>query len=101
MPTYIHLLRFTDKGIMEIRDTLNRAKKAEKLADDLGGDLKEVYWTVGPYDLVTLAEFPDDETSTAYSLALGSLGAVRTTTLLAFDRHEIAGVLHKIPPATA
>jgi GYD domain len=36
------------------------------------GDAQDIYWTVGPYDIVTIAEFPDDATGTAFLLALGS-----------------------------
>jgi uncharacterized protein with GYD domain len=95
MPTYISLLNFTDKGVREVRQTLDRARAAAELADKMGGDLKEIYWTVGSYDVVTVAEFPDEETMAAFVLEIGSLGNVRSTTLLAFDRHEIASVLQK------
>jgi uncharacterized protein with GYD domain len=50
----------------------------------MGGTLKDIYWTVGPYDIVTIAEF--HATGTAFLLALGSQGNVRTTTLRAFNR---------------
>jgi uncharacterized protein with GYD domain len=50
----------------------------------MGGTLKEVYWTVGAYDVVAVPGIPDDETGTAFLLALGSQGNVRTTTLGAF-----------------
>jgi uncharacterized protein with GYD domain len=50
---------------------------------------------LGTYDIVVVMEAPDDETATAYALALGSLGNVRTQTLRAFDRDEIRGVIAK------
>ena len=95
MPTYVSLLNWTDKGIGDYKSTLDRAKAAEELAQRLGGTLKDVYWTVGPYDLVAVAEFPDDESSTAFLLAAGAQGAIRTTTMRAFNRDEIAQVIGK------
>ena len=96
MPTFISLLNWTDEGVRSYRDTLDRAKAADELAERMGGKLKDVYWTVGPYDVVSVAEFPDDETGTAFLLALGSQGNIRTTTLRAFNRDEMAQVLSKI-----
>jgi uncharacterized protein with GYD domain len=63
----------------------------------MGGKIKDIYWTVGPYDLVVVAEFPDDATGTAFLLALGSQGNVRTTTLRAFNSDEVAEILQKLP----
>ena len=48
MPTYISLLNWTDEGIRSFKDTLDRAKAAGDLAQQMGGTLKDVYWTVGP-----------------------------------------------------
>ncbi len=96
MPTYISLLNWTDEGVRSFRDTLDRAKAAGDLATRMGGTLKDVYWTIGPHDVVSVAEFPDDETSTAFLLALGSQGNIRSTTLRAFNRDEMARVLGKV-----
>ena len=95
MPTYISLLSWTEEGVKTYKDTLERAQAAGDVAAALGGTLKEVYWTIGPYDVVSVADFPDDETATAFLLKLGSQGSIRTTTMRAFNRDEMAGVLEK------
>jgi uncharacterized protein with GYD domain len=56
-----------------------------------------VYWTLGSYDLVTIVEAPDDETVTAFALAAGSQGNIRTTTLRAFDQEQFQQILNKTP----
>jgi hypothetical protein len=48
-----------------------------------------------PYDVVSIADFPDDETATAFLLQAGSLGNVRTTTLRAFNSDEISAIISK------
>jgi uncharacterized protein with GYD domain len=59
---------------------------------------KEDAWLVFVgHDLVSVAEFPDDETGTAFLLALGSQGSIRTTTLRAFNEQEFQTVLDKTP----
>jgi uncharacterized protein with GYD domain len=35
---------------------------------------EQIYWTVGPYDKVFIAQAPDAESITAYLLEIGSAG---------------------------
>jgi uncharacterized protein with GYD domain len=95
MPTYIALLNFTEHGIKTVKDTVQRADSAAELAQKHRGSL-QVYWTVGPYDLVAILEVPDDESATAFLLEVGSRGAVRTTTLRAYDREEMSSILGRL-----
>ncbi len=96
MPTYISLINFTDQGIRTVRETLERAQRAAELAQKHGARLERLYWTVGPYDLVGILEAPDDESATAFALEAGSGGAVRTTTLRAFDREEMSRIIERL-----
>jgi uncharacterized protein with GYD domain len=95
MATYISLINWTDKGIGQFKSTIERAEAAKQLAAKLGGSLKDIYWTVGPYDLVAISEAPDDESATAFSLVLGSLGNVRTTTMRAFSAEDMRRIVAK------
>ena len=93
MARYIALVNWTDKGIATYRETTKRAETAKELAAKHGGSLTNVWWTVGPYDLVAHMEFPDDESMTAYLLALGASGNLRTTTMRAFDDAEMDAII--------
>jgi uncharacterized protein with GYD domain len=95
MPTYISLLNFTDQGIRTVKETIQRADSAAELAQQNGGSL-QVYWTVGPYDLVAILEAPDDESATAFLLEVGSRGNIRTTTLRAYDRDQMSGIIQRL-----
>ena len=95
MPTYVVLLNFTDQGIRNVRDTLDRAHAGTQQLESLGLTLRDMFWTVGPYDLVAIGDAPDDESATAAMLALGEQGNVRTTTLRAFSADEMRGVIEK------
>jgi len=95
MPTYVSLLNWTDQGIRDVKATVQRADAAQELAKKLGGSF-QIYWTVGPYDIVAVSQFPDDETATAFLLQLGGLGNVRSTTLRGYDRGEMEGILAKL-----
>jgi uncharacterized protein with GYD domain len=96
MATYISLISWTDKGVGSYKDTFDRADAARELASKMGATLKEIYWTLGQYDIVAVSEAPDDETATAFALALSSQGNVRTTTLRGFSADEMRGVVGKI-----
>jgi len=58
-----------------------------------GAKLTDLYWTLGPYDLVAVSEFPDDETASAAALQLAAGGNVRTTTMRAFGRDEVKKII--------
>jgi uncharacterized protein with GYD domain len=75
---------------------VERTERVEQLAEKHGGGLVQTYWTVGPYDLVAIVEAPDDESATAFLLEVGSIGTVRTTTLRAYNREEMSGIIERL-----
>ena len=96
MATYVVLLNWTDQGIRSYKDTLDRSDAAAQAIEKLGGTMKDVYWTRGPYDVVAIAELPDDESATAFAIATGAQGNVRSTTLRAFGRDEVQAIISKV-----
>lgn len=96
MPTYVVLMNWTDQGIRTARESVQRRDQADALAEKYGARIEEVYWTVGPYDLLTILEASDDESATAMLLELGSAGNLRTTTLRAYDREEMSGIIQRL-----
>lgn len=93
MNTYVSLINWTDQGIRNFRDTTKRAEEFSRLVTDSGGTVRELLWTVGEYDLVCVADFPDDETGVAALLQVGSVGNVRSKTLRAFSADEMTGII--------
>jgi uncharacterized protein with GYD domain len=96
MATYIVLANFTDQGIRNIKDTTKRADAFKELAKSLGATMKDVYWTLGQYDVAAIVEAPDDAIVTALGLTLGKAGNVRTQTLRAFSRADMDAILGKV-----
>jgi uncharacterized protein with GYD domain len=93
MPTYVSLLNWTDQGIKSFRQTTERAKDFTKLVEASGGKVRELVWTVGEYDLVSVIDFPDEESSVAALLKLGAAGNIRSNTLRAFSTSEMEGIV--------
>jgi uncharacterized protein with GYD domain len=96
MADFIILGSFTDQGVRAVKDTTKRADKFKELAKQSGATVKEVYWTLGKYDVVAIVEAPDMTSITALGLSLGMAGNVRTQTLPAFSADEMAKVLAKL-----
>lgn len=96
MATYIMLASFTDQGIRNVKDTTRRADAFKELAKGSGATVKDIYWTLGQYDIVAIADAPDDTVMTALGLALGKSGNVRTQTLRAFTQADMNGILAKV-----
>jgi uncharacterized protein with GYD domain len=96
MTTYIMLANWTDTGAKQVKDSPRRLDTAKQALKEMGGEFRSFYMTMGEYDLVAVYEAPDDAVSARFSLMLGMLGNVRTTTMKAFPEaayREIIGSL--------
>ena len=96
MVTYIALSNFTDQGIRNVKDSTKRADAVKVAAQKFGATLTQIYWTLGKHDLVAIIEAPDDASATAFALAIGMAGNIRTQTLRAFSKEEMDGILGKL-----
>ncbi|MFM0008876.1 GYD domain-containing protein [Paraburkholderia sediminicola] len=97
MATYVVLAQFTDQGIRTVKNSAQRAGQAAEMAKTFGCEMKEIYWTMGQYDIVTIVDAPDEQSFMSFGLALGSAGNVRTQTLRAFKKDEFSALLGKLP----
>ena len=96
MPTYVVLASFTDKGVHDVKDTVGRADKFKDMAKKAGVTVHNMYWTLGPTDVVAICEAPDDETATTLSMSVAARGFVRTQTMRAFSDAEIGKILERL-----
>jgi len=97
MPTYIILISITDQGIRTANEALKRQEAGRKVLKDMGGELKEFYATLGSYDIVAIAEAPNDEVMAKFLLTVGSAGNIRTTTMRAFTGAEFRKIIEGLP----
>ena len=88
MPTYIALLTWTQQGIGKVKGSPKRLDDGRKAFKKSGAEIKDVYMTLGRYDLVCVIEAPDDETYAKAILGLASAGNVSTETLKAFSEDQ-------------
>jgi uncharacterized protein with GYD domain len=96
MATYVVLVNFTEQGVRKAKDSPKRADAFKDMAKKCGATVKDLYWTQGQYDAVTVLEAPDDITATALALSVGALGNIRTQTLRAFSAADMKKVIGKM-----
>ena len=96
MVTYVVLAKFTDQGIKSAKDSVKRAEAFKQMAKTFGVTVKEIVWTQGRYDIVTIVEAPDELTGTALNLSIGVLGNIRTELLRAFSAADMTTIIGKM-----
>ena len=96
MPTYVALIDWTDQGVRNFKDTVDRYEGAQSACDNLGVRFTDVRWTLGTHDIVATVEAPDDETLAAALLSVAGQGNIRTTTLRAFTGEEMRTIIDKV-----
>lgn len=96
MVTYIALVNFTDQGARTMKESTKRADAAKEAAKKFGCDMKEMYWTLGNYDLIAVIDAPDEAAYLAFGAALAGAGNVRTQSLRAFSKDQINAAFAKL-----
>ena len=72
MATYIILVKYTQKGIENVKESPSRLESVKNAFKSMGAELKDFYLVIGRYDIVIVAESPDDETVAKLGLLIGS-----------------------------
>lgn len=88
MPAFITLANFTEQGARNIKESPDRYEAFRSAAEAAGVSIKSVHWTTGAYDLVIVAEGPEDAVM-ALALKTAALGNVRTQTMRGFNVTEM------------
>ncbi len=96
MGTYVMLINWTDQGVRQVKESPQRLDKAKAALREMGGEFRSLYMTQGGYDLLLIYEAPDDAVSARFTLLLGMLGNVRTTTLKAFPEQAYREIINSL-----
>lgn len=89
MAHYLVQLSYTsDSWAAQFKEPKNRIEAVKPVLDKLGGRFKASYYAFGEYDLVCIAEFPDNVSAAAAALAFsagGALKSYKTTPLMTIE----------------
>ena len=97
MAKYISLVKYTAKGIENIKESPKRLDAFKSLCESMGAKVDGFYLTSGRYDLVVIVDAPNPETSAKIILKTASGGAVSTETLSAFTEEEYRKIISELP----
>jgi uncharacterized protein with GYD domain len=107
MGTYLIQAAYTPEAWATLVDhPQDRSRPVQAMIENVGGRLDAFYFAFGDYDVVSIAELPDDVTAAAMTIAVsagGSVKSIKTTPLLtaqgALDALRRAGSVGYEPPA--
>ena len=79
MPHYLVQTAYTPEACAAMaKSPQDRLEAVRAVVERLGGKLLSMYMAFGEYDIVGVAEMPDNVSAAAFSLAVSAGGAVRT-----------------------
>lgn len=87
MAKYVALGRF--RVGMDFADAKERVEKVKAALASVKAKLEILYYTMGPYDFVTVIDAPDAESAAAFLSWYAKLGVAETTTMPAFTLEEM------------
>jgi uncharacterized protein with GYD domain len=67
------------------------------MARKAGVNMRDLFWTLGEFDLVCVLEADDEASLAAFNLATAAQGNVRTRSLRAYTAGEMDKILAKLP----
>lgn len=80
MPHYAFTGGYTTQSWADmIANPGDRTGPVRAIAEAAGGRVIEFYWSFGEDDFLVIFEAPDDSVAAAFSIAVGSSGALRNT----------------------
>ena len=93
MATYILLGTLTDEGAEKLRLHPEWLEDVQRHLEALGVKVIAQYAVLGPYDIVTIVEAPDNRSVVRVSTELTLRGSVKITTLPALSIEELISSL--------
>ena len=97
MAKYICLIKYTAKGIENVKESPRRHDAFKQLCDSMGAKVEGFYLTMGRYDLIVVLDAPNPEIVAKIILTTASKGSVSTETLTAFPEEEYVRIISKLP----
>jgi uncharacterized protein with GYD domain len=78
--TYVGLIELTTEGRENLEQAPEYLDKIRHLIEEEGGQLDDVYAIMGPWDFLSIAKYPDNETAFRVLAKIAKLEVVKTET---------------------
>jgi uncharacterized protein with GYD domain len=98
MPTYVALFEKTDEGrTITAEEAQERRQRGVQMVNELGGEVKGLYYGSGPYDMIAILDLPNGQALGKAQAAYESLGLSTFEAWEVFGPEEWNGILEGAP----
>ncbi len=97
MPIFVILAKYTTEGVQSIKKAPERFKAAQEVAKSVGAEIKNVYYTMGRYDFVSIIEAPSVEAAMKGLFMFAAGGVSSTETLVGLSLEDAHKVISELP----
>ena len=94
MTTYLMYGKYSAEALKEI--SIHRTDRAVRLVEQFGGQVKDIYATLGEHDLVFIVDMPDAEAAIKASVALTKLTGIQLLSTPAVPVEEFDRIMSEI-----
>ena len=91
MPKYMIQASYVGEGLKGLlkEGGSKRRETVAQVVEGMGGTLESFYYAFGDYDVVGVAEMPDNASSAAFSMMLNASGVINAKTTVLLTPEEI------------
>ena len=91
MPKYLIQASYVGEGLKGLlkEGGSKRRETVKKTLEAMGGKLESFYYAFGDYDVLAIADMPDNASSVAFSLMINASGAVKGKTTVLLTPEEL------------
>jgi len=91
MPKYLVQASYVGEGLKGLLKEGGTSRRAtvEAIINGIGGTLESFYYAFGEDDVLGIADFPDNATAAAFSLAANASGTIKARTTVLMTPEEV------------
>ncbi len=98
MPKYMIQASYVGEGLKGLlkEGGTKRRETVEQVIESMGGTLESFYYAFGDYDVVGVADMPDNQSSVAFSMMINASGVINAKTTVLLTPEELDGATQKV-----
>lgn len=98
MPKYLIQASYVGEGLKGLlkEGGTSRRETVSKVIEGMGGKLETFYYAFGDFDVIGIADMPDNVSSLAFSLAVNASGGINAKTIVLITPEEIDEATRKV-----
>lgn len=98
MPKYMVQASYVDEGLKGLikEGGTKRREAVAQVIESMGGTLESFYYAFGDYDVVGVAEMPDNVSSVAFSLMVNASGVINAKTTVLLTPEDVDQATKKV-----